>query len=89
MYTHTHMYMCMYNYYTVYISIYVHVHVHVRSCTDFGRHGDPTDSLACYQASLEARCYGNLEESRFLWDDVMGRHGREARFWIQYAEMEL
>ena len=55
---------------------------------EFGRYGDPTDSLSLYQARLESRCYDNLEECRFLWDDIMSRHGREAKYWIQYADME-
>ena len=56
--------------------------------TDFGRHGDPTDSLARYQASLEARCYDNVEEARLLWSAVMSRHGRESHYWLEYAGME-
>jgi hypothetical protein len=56
--------------------------------TEFGRHGDPTDSLSLYQARLESRCYDNLEECRFLSDDIMSRHGREAKYWVQYADME-
>ena len=55
---------------------------------EFGRHGDPTDSLSLYQARLESRCYDNLEECRFLSDDIMSRHGREAKYWVQYADME-
>ena len=44
--------------------------------------------LPRYHARLEARCYGNMEEVRFLWDDVMTRHGREAQYWLEYAELE-
>ena len=55
---------------------------------EFGRYGDPADSLLLYQTRLESRCYDNLEECRFLWDDIMSRHGREAKYWIQYADME-
>ena len=55
---------------------------------DYGRDGDPTDSLSHFQAGLEARCYGKIEEARFLWDDIMSRHGREAEFWLEYADIE-
>ena len=58
------------------------------SSADYGRDGDPTDMLPRYHARLEARCYGNMEEVRFLWDDVMTRHGREAQYWLEYAELE-
>ena len=55
---------------------------------DYGKDGDPTDSLSRYQASLEARCYGNMEEARRLWVDVMTRHGKQAQYWMEYAEIE-
>ena len=58
------------------------------SFIDYGRDGDPTDMLPRYHARLEARCYGNMEEVRFLWDDIMTRHGREAQYWLEYAELE-
>ena len=58
------------------------------SSADYGRDGDPTDMLPRYHARLEARCYGNMEEVRFLWDDIMTRHGREAQYWLEYAELE-
>ena len=58
------------------------------SSADYGRDGDPTDMLPRYHAHLEARCYGNMEEVRFLWDDIMTRHGREAQYWLEYAELE-
>ncbi len=55
---------------------------------DFGKNGDPTDSLSIYQASLEARCYDNFEETRRLWTDVMKRHGKESEYWLKYAQLE-
>ena len=58
------------------------------SLLDFGQEGDPRDILSQYQASLEARCYGNMEEARILWDDIMSRHGREADYWLKYANLE-
>ena len=56
--------------------------------TDYGKDGDPTDSLSRYPASLEARCYGNMEEARRLWVNVMTRHGKQAQYWMEYAEIE-
>lgn len=56
--------------------------------TYFGQEGDPRDILSQYQASLEARCYGNMEEARILWDNIMSRHGREADYWLKYANLE-
>ena len=29
-----------------------------------------------------------MEEVRFQWDDIMMRHGREAQYWLEYAELE-
>jgi len=55
---------------------------------DYGRDGDPTDSLSRYQARLEARCYDNMEEARFLWDDIMTRHRKQAEYWLEYAQLE-
>lgn len=55
---------------------------------DFGKKGDPQDTLSRYQASLEARCYGNMEEARLLWTDVMTRHGNQAQYWLEFVELE-
>ena len=27
-------------------------------------------------------------EAKRLWKDVMTRHGREAKYWLEYANME-
>jgi hypothetical protein len=54
----------------------------------YDREGDPMDSLSRYQASIEARCYGNMDEVRLLWTDVMSRHGNQARYWLEYIELE-
>ena len=56
--------------------------------TVYGKDGDPTDSLSRYQASLEARCYDNMETARALWVEVMSRHGKQAQYWIEYASIE-
>ena len=29
-----------------------------------------------------------MEEVHFLWDDITTRHGREAQYWLEYAELE-
>ena len=58
------------------------------SCLDYGDHPDPQDSILRYQASIEARCFKNMEEARNLWEKVMSRHGREAEFWLEYAQLE-
>ena len=50
--------------------------------------GDPSESLARYQARLEAHHYGNMEEVRSLWDGIMSRHGKEAQYWLEYAQLE-
>eukprot|EP00731_Ephydatia_muelleri_P021564 Em0014g155a len=50
--------------------------------------GDPSESLARYQARLEAYHYGNVEEVRSLWDGIMSRHGKEAQYWLEYAQLE-
>ncbi|XP_064398817.1 squamous cell carcinoma antigen recognized by T-cells 3-like isoform X3 [Halichondria panicea] len=54
----------------------------------YGKDGDPTDSLSRYQASLEARCYDNMETARALWVEVMSRYGKQAQYWIEYASIE-
>ena len=55
---------------------------------DYEQSGDPTESLSRYQARLEAHHYGNMEEVRFLWDGIMGRHGKEAQYWMEYSQLE-
>ena len=54
----------------------------------FGREADSQDTLSRYQASLEARFYSNLDVARSLWTEVMTRHGREAKYWLEYANLE-
>lgn len=41
-----------------------------------------------YQASVEARCYGNMSETQVLWNDIMTRHGNQAGYWLEYIELE-
>lgn len=72
-------------------SIWIHVsliRVHISFLLDFGKNGDPQDILSRYQASLEARCYGNMEEARLLWTEVMTRHGNQAQYWLEFVELE-
>ena len=55
---------------------------------DFPKNTDFIDSLNCYEASVEARCYGSISKARTLWNDVMTRHGNQYEYWLQYIELE-
>ena len=68
--------------------------------TDYGNSADPADSLLRYQIAMETRCQKHASssedsgqsdhytEAKKLWKDVMTRHGREARYWMEYAWMK-
>ena len=69
------------------------------SFADYGNSADSSDSLSRYQIAMETQCHKHdtLEESdqsdyyteaKKLWKDVMTRHGREAKYWMEYAQME-
>ena len=77
--------------YTLYIYNFVLV--------DYGNSADPTDSLSRYQIAMEIQCHkqcspedssqsDHYTEAKRLWKDVMTRHGREAKYWMEYAKME-
>ena len=67
--------------------------------TDYGNSGDPNDTLSRYQIAMEIQCHkhdtseesdqsDSYAEAKKLWKDVMTRHGREAKYWMDYAKME-
>ena len=69
------------------------------SCAVYGNSADPTDSLSRYQIAMETQCHKHdisedsdqsdyYAEAKKLWKDVMTRHGREAKYWMEYAQME-
>lgn len=54
----------------------------------FGNDGDPTNLLERYWARIEAFHCNNISECQRLWDNViLSRHGREAEFWLEYANL--
>ena len=70
------------------------------TCIDYGNSADPADSLSRYQIAMEIRCHEHSSSTdttdddhhysvaKRLWKDVMTRHGREAKYWLEYAGME-
>ncbi|XP_067033706.1 squamous cell carcinoma antigen recognized by T-cells 3-like isoform X1 [Acropora muricata] len=54
----------------------------------FGKEGDPTNLLDRYWARIEAFHVQNITECQRIWDTViMSNHGREAEFWLEYANI--
>ncbi|KAL9980223.1 hypothetical protein ACROYT_G008778 [Oculina patagonica] len=54
----------------------------------FGNDGDPTNLLERYWARFEAFHIKNISECQRLWDNViLSNHGREAEFWLEYANI--
>lgn len=54
----------------------------------FGKEGDPTNLLDRYWARIEAFHIKNMTECQRLWDNViLSNHGREAEFWLEYANV--
>ena len=74
------------------------MYMYLLSGTDYGHSVDPTDSLSSYQIAMETECHkhspseesshDHYTESKRMWKDVMTRHGREAKYWLEYAHME-
>ncbi|KAJ7387452.1 positive regulation of histone deubiquitination [Desmophyllum pertusum] len=54
----------------------------------FGKAGDPTNLLERYWARVEAFHINDVSECQRLWDNViLSNHGREAEFWLEYANI--
>lgn len=54
----------------------------------FGKKGDPTNLLDRYWARIEAFHVKNITECHRIWDNaVLSNHGREAEFWLEYANI--
>ena len=75
------------------------MHIITSFSTDYGNSADPTDFLSRYQIAMETQCHkqdssedssqsDHYTEAKRLWKDVMTRHGREAKYWMEYANME-
>jgi len=54
----------------------------------FGNDGDPTNLLERSWARVEAFHINNISECQRLWDNViLSNHGREAEYWLEYANI--
>lgn len=54
----------------------------------FGKDGDPTNLLERSWARVEAFHINDISECQRLWDNaILSNHGREAEYWLEYANI--